>query len=88
MARTRAPDFEKSLRELEQLVEKLEQGDLPLDDAMKIYERGFALSRECQTALQQAQARVDVLNQRDPADADPQPQPFGADDDEADSLTP
>ena len=62
--KTRIPDFEKSLRELEQLVEKLEQGDLPLDDALKAFERGVALTRSCQSALQQAQSRVEILSQR------------------------
>ncbi len=79
MRKTRSPDFEKSLQELEQLVEKLENGDLPLDDAMRTYERGFALSRDCQNALQQAQARVDILNQR--SGPETQAEPFG---DEAD----
>ncbi len=73
MRKTRSADFEKSLQELERLVEKLEHGELPLDDAMRTYERGFALSRECQSALQQAQARVEVLNQRAPDDSDPEP---------------
>jgi|MGYP000244335245 exodeoxyribonuclease VII small subunit len=43
----RPPDFEKSLTELETLVEKLEAGDLPLDEALKTFERGVGLTREC-----------------------------------------
>ena len=73
MGKTRSPDFEKSLQELEELVEKLEHGDLPLDVAMRTYERGFALSRDCQNALQQAQARVDILNQRSAPDSQAEP---------------
>jgi len=61
----RPPDFEKSLTELETLVEKLEAGDLPLDDALKTFERGVGLTRECQGALEAAQARVDILLKRD-----------------------
>ena len=61
----RQPDFEKSLNDLEQLVEKLEKGDLPLEDALQTFERGVALTRECQTALQAAQARVEILLKRD-----------------------
>jgi exodeoxyribonuclease VII small subunit len=55
------PDFEKSLGELESLVTKLEQGDVPLEDALKTFERGVALTRQCQTALRGAQQKVEVL---------------------------
>ena len=55
------PDFEKSLVELEALVAKLEQGDVPLEDALKTFERGVALTRQCQTALRTAQQKVEVL---------------------------
>ena len=66
MSRTkRPPDFEKSLSELEELVQRLETGDLPLEDALKSFERGIGLTRECQSALDAAQARVEILLQRD-----------------------
>jgi exodeoxyribonuclease VII small subunit len=55
------PDFEKSLAELETLVAKLEQGDVPLEEALKTFERGVALTRQCQTALRSAQQKVEVL---------------------------
>ena len=55
------PDFEQSLGELEALVTKLEQGDVPLEDALKSFERGVALTRQCQTALRTAQQKVEVL---------------------------
>jgi exodeoxyribonuclease VII small subunit len=55
------PDFEQSLAELETLVAKLEQGDVPLEDALKTFERGVALTRQCQTALRTAQQKVEVL---------------------------
>jgi exodeoxyribonuclease VII small subunit len=55
------PDFEQSLTELEALVTKLEQGDVPLEDALKTFERGVALTRQCQSALRSAQQKVDVL---------------------------
>ena len=61
----RPPDFEKSLAELEALVERLEGGELPLEESLKAFERGVALTRECQVALQAAQARVDILLKRD-----------------------
>lgn len=58
--------FEQSLDELEQLVAKMEQGDLGLDDSLKSFERGISLYRECQTALEQAELRVKQLT--DPSD--------------------
>lgn len=61
----RPPDFEKSLQELETLVERLERGDLPLEEALKAFERGVALTRECQGALAAAQRRIEVLRKRD-----------------------
>ena len=63
--KSRQPDFEKSLQELEQLVERLEAGDLPLEESLRTFERGVALTRDCQLALQSAQARVEILLQRD-----------------------
>ena len=55
------PDFEKSLSELETLVQKLEQGDVPLEDALQSFERGVALTRQCQAALRTAQQKVEIL---------------------------
>jgi exodeoxyribonuclease VII small subunit len=57
----KVPDFEQSLVELEALVAKLEQGDVPLEEALKTFERGVALTRQCQTALRSAQQKVEVL---------------------------
>jgi exodeoxyribonuclease VII small subunit len=58
------PDFEQSLTELEALVARLEQGDVPLEEALKTFERGVALTRQCQTALRTAQQKVEVLLSR------------------------
>jgi exodeoxyribonuclease VII small subunit len=60
-SKTRPPDFEQSLSELEALVAKLEQGDVPLEEALKTFERGVALTRQCQVALRTAQQKVEVL---------------------------
>ena len=57
----KAPPFEDSLLELEQLVERMEQGQLPLEDALKAFERGIQLSRTCQKALQEAEQKVQIL---------------------------
>ncbi|GAA0720520.1 exodeoxyribonuclease VII small subunit [Dokdonella soli] len=54
-------DFEKSLDELEQLVVRMEQGELSLDDSLQSFERGIALYRTCQGALDQAKLRVSQL---------------------------
>jgi exodeoxyribonuclease VII small subunit len=55
------PSFEDSLQELEALVERMEQGQLPLDDALKAFERGVQLSRICRNALQEAEQKVQIL---------------------------
>ncbi len=60
-ATARPVDLEKSLTELETIVEQLESGELPLDRSLKEFERGVRLSRECQGALKDAEQRVQVL---------------------------
>ncbi|RUM52700.1 MAG: exodeoxyribonuclease VII small subunit [Methylococcus sp.] len=55
--------FEKSLQELEQLVEHLEKGDIPLEDSLQCFERGIQLTRACQKALQEAEQKVEILLQ-------------------------
>ena len=55
-------DFEASLDELEQLVEKMEHGDLSLEASLAAYERGVGLYRQCQAALEQAELRVRLLS--------------------------
>ena len=60
--------FERSLDELETLVQRMEKGDLSLDDSLAAYERGVTLYRHCQTALEQAELRVRLLS--DPLDPD------------------
>lgn len=57
----RIAHFEKSLDELENLVERMEDGELSLDESLKSFERGIALYRDCQQALEQAEQRVRVL---------------------------
>ena len=65
---SRVAEFEHSLDELEQLVQRMEGGDLSLDDSLKTYERGIALYRNCQTALEQAELRVKLLYDPDAPD--------------------
>ena len=54
-------DFEKALAELEQLVETMEKGELTLEDSLKQFERGVALTRACQKALAEAEQKVRIL---------------------------
>ena len=56
-----APEFEAALAELEKIVATLEKGDLSLETALKHFERGIALTRQCQTALKQAELKVEKL---------------------------
>lgn len=60
--RNAVAQFEQSLNELEQLVTKMEGGELNLDESLGSFERGIALYRSCQAALEQAEARVKLLH--------------------------
>ena len=53
--------FEESLKELEQIVTQLEEGDLALEESLKLFEDGVRLSRECRERLTAAERRIDVL---------------------------
>jgi exodeoxyribonuclease VII small subunit len=55
------PDFETAMRDLEELVERLERGDLPLEESLAAFERGVMLTRVCQTALKEAEQKVEIL---------------------------
>ena len=57
----RKPEFERSLARLEEVVRKLESPQLSLDEAMKLFEEGVALSRECQKQLEEAEGKVEIL---------------------------
>jgi exodeoxyribonuclease VII small subunit len=61
MSSTKPFNLEKSLADLEKLVEELESGDLPLEKAMKKFEAGIKLTRGCQTALKDAEQKVEIL---------------------------
>lgn len=56
-----AMSFEDALRALEEVVRKLEGGDVPLDDSISLYERGEQLRKHCQARLDAAQARIDRI---------------------------
>lgn len=70
--------FEQALDELERLVEKMEHGEMSLEDSLSAYERGVGLYRRCQQALEQAELRVRLLSDPDrPEDAEPFQPPSG-----------
>ncbi len=61
MASAKKINLEKSLADLEKIVEELESGDLPLEKAMKKFEEGIKLTRGCQEALKEAEQKVEIL---------------------------
>lgn len=64
VAKTKKLDYEAAVAELETLVERLEQGDISLEESLKLYERGVLLTRDCQEALQAAEQKVQMLVQQ------------------------
>jgi exodeoxyribonuclease VII small subunit len=64
--KSESPSFEESLGELEALVERMESGELSLEESLSAFERGIALTRSCQQALQAAEQRVEILTARTP----------------------
>lgn len=66
MAKTDKPfKFEEALTELNQLVSQMESGELSLEDALKHFERGIQLTRQCQQALGEAEQKISVLSEKD-----------------------
>ncbi len=61
---TSIKDFEAALTELEAIVKKLEESDQTLESSLALYERGVQLSRFCHTRLEEAERRIEVLNDR------------------------
>ena len=64
MPETSIKDFEAAIAELESIVKKLEEGDLALEQSLALFERGVQLSRFCHTRLEEAERRIEVLNER------------------------
>ena len=61
---TTIKDFEAAIAELESIVKKLEEGDLALEASLQLYERGVHLSRFCHSRLEDAERRIEILNER------------------------
>jgi exodeoxyribonuclease VII small subunit len=56
-----APSFEAALKQLEEIVQRLERGELPLEESLKLYEEGIRLSRLCHAKLEEAEGRIEQL---------------------------
>ncbi len=73
-------DFESAIAELEKIVKTLEEGDLALEKSLELYERGVQLSRFCHARLEEAERRIEILNER--GEVKPAPAGLGQGDDE------
>ncbi len=80
MADTSIKDFEGAIAELDGSVKKLEEGDLPLEQSLALYERGVQLSRFCHARLEDAERRIEILTER----GELRPAPVSLTPDEAD----
>jgi exodeoxyribonuclease VII small subunit len=78
MTTKKSVNLEKSIADLETLVDELESGDLPLEKAMKKFEEGIKLTRQCQAALKEAEQKVEILVQS--AGGEENLEPFDLDD--------
>ncbi|QYO65800.1 exodeoxyribonuclease VII small subunit [Leptolyngbya sp. 7M] len=58
--------FEQALDELESIVKRLEEGDMPLEESLELFERGVRLSRDCRDRLEKAERRIEMLT-KDPS---------------------
>ena len=58
---TETPRFEDALRQLEEIVQKLEQGELTLEESLALYEKGIELSRVCHAKLEEAEGKIELL---------------------------
>jgi len=82
MTNDKTKSFESSLEQLELIVRELEQGELPLERSLELFEQGVKLSRECQERLNQAERRIEILmrdNQGRPATRPFEPENEGSD---------
>jgi exodeoxyribonuclease VII small subunit len=67
--------FEESLKQLETIVGRLERGDLPLEESIKLFEEGMKLSTDCKDQLENAEGKVQILMRQRDGSVEPQPFP-------------
>ena len=72
-------DFESAIAELDRIAKTLEEGELPLEKSLELYERGVQLSRFCHSRLEAAERRIEILNER--GELRPAPASLGVDSD-------
>lgn len=72
-AENKPPSFEEGLQQLEAIVKEMESGELPLERALDLFERGMKLSGDCRKQLEEAETRVEILTKRA---GEVQPRPF------------
>lgn len=77
------PKFEKDLEKLEEIVAALEEGDLPLDEALKRFEEGIKLAKRCEKALADAEKKIEILTKN--AEGELDAKPFGEEDMESET---
>jgi exodeoxyribonuclease VII small subunit len=88
VSETETPAFEQALKELEEIVLRLEKGELALEESLKLYEEGIRLSRICHTKLEEAEGKIEILLKDGRGDLVPGPdgrprtRPFSARDEE------
>jgi exodeoxyribonuclease VII small subunit len=61
VSKAESPTFEASLKQLEEIVQRLEKGELALEESLKLYEEGIRLSRLCHTKLEEAEGKIEML---------------------------
>ena len=61
MSSTETPTFEAALKQLEEVVQRLEKGELPLEESLQLYEQGLRLTRLCHVKLEEAEGRIELL---------------------------
>lgn len=66
-------DFEKNLKRLEEIVTKLEKGEMSLEESLKLFEEGIKLARICEKALTEAERRVEILIRNEQGEMEPRP---------------
>jgi exodeoxyribonuclease VII small subunit len=67
------PPFEAALKQLEEIVQRLEKGELPLEESLKLYEDGIRLSRICHSKLEEAEGKIEILLKDGKGDSVPGP---------------
>jgi exodeoxyribonuclease VII small subunit len=66
--------FEQAIQQLKEIVGRIEQGDIPLQDSLEQYERGMALIKHCRTILQKAEKRIEKISQEEPPEPEKEPE--------------